>query len=597
MDGVETVGDAVLSVSQGVMRNGDPEDPGFFFSMLYHMRYELIFSLCFVVLLLATRRKSEPITGKPVGQSAGAWDLLNTIVELCSTKYGKAMDLFLDAEDGMFDRLPDHEYLRLVSALALASVRVGRAERLSLLFARMRQRSAADPGVISPVMRMLSSRHQFQAAVKALDHWESTFQGQEVPVTAMSCAVHCAVEVGSEERALGFLKKLEQRGEVTLRDYSAVIRLFAQSENPEKAMRVLEEMESRGLKPDNVSYNMVLSACANARQKDQVNSLLSSMEADVVTYNTRLKACSQDRDVSQAFAIFADLEAAGIAPTQVTYGTLVECCTRAGEMAKAKEVLGKMGAAGVPKNIVVYTSLIKGFAALGKLEEAMEVFHEMQASGDDGDKSEKVEPDVICYSALIKAFCDRQDLEQAFHLLENLLEKGHTPDEILFNHLLAGCTAKPHVQLAEKILHDMVSHGIKPTTATFSTMLKVYSKAQDIAASAAFLESIPGTFGTQPAQRLYCQHISWAIRTRKGASAVQVFKLMVQRLDRVATNCDPTLVACQTFNMLDTAVALLEVDASRFSASAREQIVDVLVKKRRDNLLERANAAIAALEQ
>jgi pentatricopeptide repeat protein len=361
-------------------------------------------------------------------------------------------------------------------------------------------------------------------------------------------------------------------------------------------MRVLEEMEARGLKPDNVSYNMVLSACANARQKDQVNSLLSSMEADVVTYNTRLKACAQERDVAQAFAIFADLEAAKIAPTQVTYGTLVECCTRAGEMAKAKEVLRQMGTAGVAKNIVVYTSLIKGFAALGKLEEAMEVFEEMQASGD-GEKSERVEPDVICYSALIKAFCDRQDLDQAFHLLENLLEKGHTPDEILFNHLLAGCTAKPHVQLAEKILKDMVSHGIKPTTATFSTMLKVYSKAQDIAASAAFLESIPGTFGTQPAQRLYCQHISWAIRTRKGASAVQVFKLMVQRLDRVATNCDPTLVACQTFNMLDTAVALLEVDASRFSASAREQVTDVLVKKRRDSLLERANAAIGALEQ
>jgi pentatricopeptide repeat protein len=596
MDGVETAEEAVLSVAQGVLRGGD-EEPGILFSMLYHMRYELIFSLCFVVLLLVTRRKAETApVGKSVGTSANAWELMNTIVELCSTKYGKAMDLFLDAEDSMFDRLPEHEYLRLVSALALASVRVGRAERLSLLFAKVRHRGPSDPGVISPVMRMLSSRHQFSQAVKALDNWESTFQGQEVPVTAMSCAVHCAVECGSEERALDYLKKLEQRGEVTLRDYSAVIRLFAQSESPEKAMRVLEEMEARGLKPDNVSYNMVLSACANARQKDQVNSLLSNMEADVVTYNTRLKACAQERDVQAAFAIFADLEAAGIAPTQVTYGTLVECCTRAGEMAKAREVLQRMGAAGVAKNIVVYTSLIKGFAALGKLEEAMEVFEEMQSSGD-GEKAERVEPDVICYSALIKAFCDRQDLEQAFHLLENLLEKGHTPDEILFNHLLAGCTAKPHVQLAEKILNDMVAHGIKPTTATFSTMLKVYSKAQDIAASAAFLESIPATFGTQPAQRLYCQHISWAIRTRKGASAVQVFKLMVQRLDRVATNCDPTLVACQTFNMLDTAVALLEVDASRFSAGAREQVVDVLVKKRRDNLLERANAAIAALEQ
>jgi len=217
-----------------------------------------------------------------------------------------------------------------------------------------------------------------------------------------------------------------------------------------------------------------------------------------------------------------------------------------------------------------------------ELEEAMEVFSEMQSAAE----SERVEPDVICYSALIKAFCDRQDLERALSLLEDLLDKGHMPDEILFNHLLAGCAAKPHVQLGEKILADMVAHNIKPTTATFSTMLKVYAKAGDLHASAELLEQIPTAYGIQPAQRLYLQHISWAIRTRKGPSALQVFKLMHSRYP-APTNCDATLLACLTFNMMDTAVGLLEADAAWFSAGARQQITDALVKKKKDQLLER----------
>merc|ERR1719271_2135000 len=277
--------------------------------------------------------------------------------------------------------------------------------------------------------------------------------------------------------------------------------------------------------------------------------------------------------------------AAMVVETEVAMEVAMVVAMVAVVMVVARAVLVKMGTAGVAKNIVVYTSLIKGFAALGKLEEAMEVFEEMQASGD-GEKSERVEPDVICYSALIKAFCDRQDLEQALSLLENLLEKGHTPDEILFNHLLAGCTAKPHVQLAEKILDDMVAHGIKPTTATFSTMLKVYAKANDLHASAELLEKIPVAYGSQPAQRLYLQHISWAIRTRKGASALQVFKLMRSRF-ATPVCCDATLLACLTFNMMDTAVGLLEVDSSWFSNGARQQITDALVKKKKDQLLDR----------
>lgn len=554
--------------------------------VIYALRYELMFSMVFIVLLYFTRRPEAPKTGK---QSKS---VVSEIVDCCASKYSKAADMFFRLPSAELTSLEPEELLRLVTAFALSSVRVGRTDRIAQIFATIHKCGLQDPGVLPPVMRMLGSRNHYALVFQVYDSWQTYFGKQEVPGAALSCMVHSAVELGMEEKAVEYLDLLTTRKEVAARDYAAVIRLYVKMENSAAALAMLHRMEEAGLKPDNVSYNMVLSTCSNAKQREQVTGLLSSMDADVVTYNTRLKTCVQDRDVTKAFALFEDLERSGIQPTQVTYGTLMECCTRAGDMVKAKEVLNKMTERGVQKNIVVYTSIIKGFAGVGKLEEAMEVFEEMQKSGKgEGSEAGGLEPDVICYSALIKAFCDRRELEQAFLLLEQLLEKGHTPDEILFNHLLAGCAAQPHVQLGEKIVADMVGHGIKPTTATFSTLMKVYAKAGDLQASADLLEQIPTLYKTVPALRLYQQHISWAIRMRKGHSTIQVYKLMHSRIPN--QNSDAIILACQTFNMMDTGVEIIEINPHRFTRMALQQMVDVLVKKKKPALLARVEKCLS----
>merc|ERR1719231_1669204 len=200
----------------------------------------------------------------------------------------------------------------------------------------------------------------------------------------------------------------------------------------------------------------------------------------------------------------------------------------------------------------------------------MEVFAEMKRS---------VAPDIICYSVLIKAHCDQCQLEPAIQLLEDLLEHGHAPDEILFNSLLAGCAQQPHVQLGEKLLRDMVAHDIRPTMATFSIMLKMYSKAGAFQQSAKLLEEMPAKYGVVPALRLYVQHVSWCIRLRRGASALQVYKLLLERCAD-CPNQDQFLTACASFNMLDTAVSLLEVQPRRFSAQAVDELLQVLERKK-----------------
>jgi len=558
----------------------------FVLGIVHQLQYELIFTTIFLIIVAFTSRTSPgpekaPKSKKDLKNSPTAF--AQHIVDLCATKYGKALDLFLSSDDQNLSGVSEHEYHELVLALAIASVRVGRPDRLAELFKRLHKRNGIDGGLLGAIMRVLSSRQQHSVALHVLETWREVFE-EKVPSGALSCLVHCAVECGKSQQAESFLDTLKGRNDANPRDYATIIRLYTNSQQPEKAMALIKEMESRGMTPDNVSYNMVLAACSHANQSKDVSTLLSSMpDADAVTFNTRLKACVRSKDPEQAFAIFEEMKAANIAPTQVTFGTLIECCTRSGALERAIEVLKLMAAYKVARNNVVCTSLIKGFVAQDKVEQAMAVFQEMK-------EDVMIEPDNICYSVLIKAHCDRLDLDQALELLEDFLEKGHQPDEIMFNNLLAGCAHKPHVALGEKLLTDMVAQKIKPTVATFSIMLKMYAKAGDVVASAKMLKTMPEIYKVMPAPRLYTQHISWCIRLRRGASALQVYKMMVERIPDL--NADQILGSCASFNMMDTGTAMIEMDPARFSHAELRRTMDALHKKKKQCLAQRVGEVL-----
>lgn len=568
-------------------------------TVVYHLRYELLFSALFGLILLLSpdawaslkgAKKTKPNKAKPKeAVPEDPQQLAQHVTELAATRYGKAMDLYF-AHEASLKQLDLQEFLKVPAALGVASVRVGRADRLPQLFQGLKGLDTSKVGaILVHVMRVLASRQQYSEALAAISHWrqEVTPDPAAVPSLAVSCLVQCAVETRQVQEAEQFLQLLRERKDVVARDYSAMIRLYAALSMPDQARATLHEMQAAGMPPDNVAYNMVLSVCSNAQQSSEVSNLLSQMtDADIVTYNTRLKGCAKTKDVKRAFAIFEELTASNLQPTQVTFGTLLEVCTRAGELNRAREVLKMMTEADVPKNNIVYTSMIKGLAACGELEEAMQVFEELR-------KDANVHPDVICYSVLIKGHCDQGKLETALVLLEALLEAGHAPDEILFNNLLAGCAQKPHVQLGEKLLQDMVMHRIQPTMATFSILLKLYSKAGAFQQSANLLEKMPEKYNVVPAHRLYVQHISWCIRLRRGASALQVYRMLLERYPE-SRELDSFLTACASFNMLDTACSLVEIDPGRFSPRVLRETQEALEKKRKPALVQRVEAALKA---
>merc|ERR1719188_2666008 len=59
-----------------------------------------------------------------------------------------------------------------------------------------------------------------------------------------------------------------------------------------------------------------------------------------------------------------------------------------------------------------------------------------------------------------------------------MMQTGLNPDEVIFNNLLAGCAKQPNVELAKRLYSDMIASGVKPSNATFSILIRLYSQCK-----------------------------------------------------------------------------------------------------------------------
>merc|ERR1719335_143149 len=114
--------------------------------------------------------------------------------------------------------------------------------------------------------------------------------------------------------------------------------------------------------------------------------------------------------------------------------------------------------------------MIKGFTKAGRIKDAVQLYYDMIKMD--------VEPDRVTYSTLIKALCDAKELEPALILFEEMVKKGSMPDEVIFNNLLTGCVSCANLPLGEALLKDMSGYNVKPSVATISIILKLYSRCQ-----------------------------------------------------------------------------------------------------------------------
>jgi len=459
-----------------------------------------------------------------------------------------------------------------------AAVRAGRADQLPRLLDVSLERVAGSDGLapeaateqLLTALRACAAARRFREALAAYEHVASRIG--EGCQAIWSVLLYSAVEAHVFKQCEEFYRRLRAAAESPPSGHDVVnmVRYYVHGRDLLGLERTLDDLSLASGRLDAFTRNRALAACTAEGAMDLAEVIARSDvfpdALDAVAYNTLMKGharCDARRHLTRCFELRAEMQAAGLSPSEVTFGILLDASVGAREVDLARSVFEDLRNSGMALNTVHCTTFIKGLVADDRLEEAAGLLHEMQ-------RCLNARPDIITYSTLVRAYAERGDISEALQVVEQMLQQGVRPDEILFNSVAMGCCARTmEPRQVCRVLDELVSNGLQPSAATFSIILKALARSEAWDVSLELLETAPQRFaGTHGCTaRLFVQLAQACLKAGQGRTAFKACEAMVKaaaiRGERVdEANFHRLLRSFQSAGEADAARKLIEL-ASR----------------------------------
>lgn len=201
-----------------------------------------------------------------------------------------------------------------------------------------------------------------------------------------------------------------------------------------QALKLLQEMEGKGIGPSEVAYSITIKACGAEGQWRRALDLLEMMRSkklsiNLYVYNAAITAVSKaakqlsksgDSDGKmwmEVIALLHHMQQDGIEPDGFSFSSAISCCGSEGRWKEALVLIEAMQQGG-PKtkpNKVCYTAAISSCGKAGQVDHALRLFREMKGQG--------LSADRVAYNALFSALRISKRAEAAFELWDEML--GH----------------------------------------------------------------------------------------------------------------------------------------------------------------------------
>jgi len=281
-------------------------------------------------------------------------------------------------------------------------------------------------------------------------------------------------------------------------------------------LKIVKLSKAKGIKPDEILYNCILDTCVKYNRMEQAQSIFFDMkEAKVapskITYAIMIRGYGNEDKIDKAFEMFNQMKTYGEQPNDIIYGCLLNACVKCNKIEKAVDVYEDIKTSKIQMNIILYTTLIKGFTKIKNLPKALEIYEHMKKDKNveknivvhnaildccvecnDYDLMSKIydeiksnsllnenspQPDLITYSTVIKGNARMKNFERVLEIYEFLKKREDLIlDEVIFNSVLDGLNKSARYEDALKVYEDMKKNNIRRSNATFSILIKIYSK-------------------------------------------------------------------------------------------------------------------------
>ncbi|VFQ74193.1 unnamed protein product [Cuscuta campestris] len=293
--------------------------------------------------------------------------------------------------------------------------------------------------------------------------------GLDTYLAIVNCILTMYLRCGEIELARNLFDHTSKKDVIT---WNAMITGYAQHGRAPHVLKLYEEMESSGPRPDQVTFVAVLSACADLGAKKTGFEVEKRIESRGPAFsNTFLK------------------------------NGLINMYARCGDVARARAIFDDTP----EKNLVTWTCMIGGYGTHGQGDTAARLFDEMISSGTRPDKTALVavlsacshaglterglsyfsmmktdfglEPGPEHYSCAVDILGRAGRLQEAYQLILSM--KTTKPDGAVWGALLGACRIHKNAELAEVAFDNVVQ--VDPTNTGYYVLLSnIYNDAKDL---------------------------------------------------------------------------------------------------------------------
>ncbi|CAH1435180.1 unnamed protein product [Lactuca virosa] len=255
--------------------------------------------------------------------------------------------------------------------------------------------------------------------------------------------------------------------------FHMMIYMYKKAGSNDKARRLFSMMNERGLQQTSVTYNSLMSYESNYKEVAKVYDQMhrAGVRPDVVSYALLISAYGKARREEEALAVFEEMLDAGVRPTQKAYNILLDAFAISGMVDQAKIVFKSMRRDRCTPDLCSYTTMLSTYVNASDMEGAERFFRRIKEDG--------LEPNVVTYGTLIKGYARMNDLETMMKKYEEMQMHGIKGNETVFTTIMDAYGKNRDFGDAVIWFKEMESCGVVPDKKAKNILLSLANSVEE----------------------------------------------------------------------------------------------------------------------
>lgn len=268
--------------------------------------------------------------------------------------------------------------------------------------------------------------------------------------------------------------------------WNSMIGGYCQARYCGKAYELFMKMQESDVRPNAITYNVMITGYIHNGDADQALDLFQMMEQDgkvkrnTASWNSLVAGYAQLGEINKALRIFRQMQAFSVSPNSVTMLSILPACASLVAMKKVKEIHGSVFRRNLESEVPVTNSLIDTYAKSGNIEYSRIIFDRMSTK------------DIISWNSAISGYVLHGRPDVALDLFDQMKNLGLKPNRGTFASVLYAYSLAGMVNEGTQTLSSISEeYQIIPGLEHYSAMVDLYGRSGRLQEAMGFIEDMP----------------------------------------------------------------------------------------------------------